>query len=113
MVTQVCSGGRDTCDAIRCAIALRGLAAANNHFGFPGLRRFAANPGYIYMDCFNPENETAAIGRRLHFDITILHYIGQADRALRRAKPTSPANPEPKSHIAAGTGTELTTGSFP
>jgi hypothetical protein len=23
------------------------------------------------MDCFNPENETAAIGRRLHFDVTL------------------------------------------
>src|SRR3990167_3595123 len=49
--------------------ALRGLSAVNNRFGFPGLRRFAANPGYINIDYFNSENETAADGRRLHCDV--------------------------------------------
>jgi hypothetical protein len=82
--------------------ALRGLSAANNCFEFPGLRRFADNPGYINMDYSNPENETAADGRRLHFDITLR---GQAGRARRCASPNSPTNPEPNSQKVAGTGT--------
>src|SRR3989344_5763156 len=89
--------------------ALRGLSAVNNRFGFPGLRRFAANTGYINIDYFNSENETAADGRRLHFDITLR---GQAGRARRRASPNSPTSPEPNSQTAAGTGTADTTTMF-